>query len=90
MKKTNKQEQMAAIPIFTGRKFRFFRENAGLTRSELGACIHKSNETIRRIEVWYKDDTVKPAYVNILYKAIDEKLFNSIMNLWEQKEGEDY
>jgi hypothetical protein len=58
-------------------KFRFFRENAGLSRAQLGAYMQKSIETIRKIEVWYWDDAVKPSYVNIIYKAMDEKLFNN-------------
>jgi hypothetical protein len=90
MKKINKQEQTEVYPTFTGRKFRFFRVNAGISRAQMGAYMQKSIETIRKIEVWYREESIKPAYVSIIYKAMDEKLFNSIMNLWEEQENGNY
>jgi DNA-binding XRE family transcriptional regulator len=74
MKKIEKNQFDEELPTLTGKQFRFFREKCGLTRSQLGNIIQKSNETIRRIEVWYEDEPVKPIYTYNLYKAIDKIL----------------
>jgi DNA-binding XRE family transcriptional regulator len=84
----NKVNEKSNLPLLTGGKFRFIREQAGLARHQFAGFAGISVSTIRIIEVWKKNEIIKIAYVKKLKEMVGEEVFTLALKLYKKFENE--
>ena len=84
-----KIQEKSSLPLITGGKFRFIREQAGIPRHQFASFAGICVSTVRNIEVYNRNERVKIAYIKALKELIKEDVFNLALRLYKklQQEG---